>query len=286
MTPDTVSVVVRALGFVALLQATGAVYFLVLFGQKLTESTAGIGRLGVVAALVGIPLVVAHQSLEAARMAGEFAGTWDSDLLQRAWKSSSGAAHLLQAIGLLGVAVTLRRFGHLHQVSATLAATLAVLALLLTGHTSIHALRWLLAPLLAVHLLIVAFWFGALAPLYWVTQRESLDGAARTVARFSALAGWLVPGILVAGLALALVLLPDVSALQRPYGLLLIGKLSGFGLLLALAAYNKWRLTPALLAGAATALPALRRSIAIEYALLIAVLVLTAVMTAFFSPES
>jgi putative copper export protein len=115
----------------------------------------------------------------------------------------------------------------------------------------------------AAHLLIVAFWFGALAPLYWVTHCEALDHAAGVVAGFSAIAGWLVPGILVAGLALALVLL-----------------------LMALAAHNKWRLTPVLSAGAATALPKLRRSIAAEYVLVVVVLVLTAVLTAFFSPES
>ena len=285
MTPDTVSVVVRALGFMALFQAAGAVLFLKLFGEQLSNSANAVGRLALIAASVGMLLIVAHQSLDAARMADEFAGLLDGDLQRRAWLSTSGAAHLLQACGLLCIVIGMWRALHSHLGLAIVGATLSVLAFLLTGHTSVHALRWLLAPLLAMHLLIVAFWFGALAPLTLVTQRESLGIAARVVSRFSAIAGWLVPGILLAGLAMALILAPDVAVLRRPYGWLLLGKLGGFFTLMILAAFNKWRLTPALRAGTASALPTLRRSIAVEYALMVAVLSMTAALTAFYSPE-
>jgi putative copper export protein len=279
-----VSVTLRALGFVALFQAAGTAFFLTLFGGQLTESGSGIRRLGLFAASGGILLVVAHLSLDAARMAGEYTGLWDGDLQRRAWMSTNGAAQLLQAFGLLWVAVGLRRGGKL--ALATAGGVLALIALLLTGHTSVNALRWLLAPLLAVHLLIVAFWFGALAPLYSVTQRESINVAAKVVARFSAIAGWLVPCIALAGLGMALVLVPDLSVLRRPYGLLLLGKLGGFGLLMILAAFNKWRLTPALSAGATSSLPALRRSIVAEFLLIVLVLGLTATLTTFYSPEN
>jgi putative copper export protein len=62
-------------------------------------------------------------------------------------------------------------------------------------------------------------------------------------------------------------------------------KLGAFGLLLLLAAWNRWRAVPAMAAGDAAAAPmALRRSIAIEYLLLTAVLAVTAVLTSFYSP--
>ena len=284
MTPDTVSVTLRALGFVALFQAAGAAFFLLLFGADLTHSATDVRRTGLLAAAGGMVFVLAHLSLDAARMADEFPGLWNGELQRRAWLSTNGAAQWLQALGLLCVFMGLRRSGHL--ALATGGAVLALIAPLLTGHTSVHAMRWLLAPLLAVHGLIIAFWFGALVPLYQVTQRESITLAAPVVERFSTIAGWLVPGILLAGLGMASVLVPDVSALGRPYGLLLLSKVCGFGLLMLIAAFNKWRLTPWLVAGASTSLRTLRRSIAIEYALIIAVLTLTAVLTAFYSPEN
>jgi putative copper resistance protein D len=52
------------------------------------------------------------------------------------------------------------------------------------------------------------------------------------------------------------------------------------------AAFKKWRLTPALAAGTSGAAARLRRSIALEYALLLLVLTLTAALTTFYSPEA
>jgi putative copper export protein len=49
------------------------------------------------------------------------------------------------------------------------------------------------AGLLMVHLLIVAFWFGGLWPLYVVSLRETPTQAAVVIERFSAVAAWLVP---------------------------------------------------------------------------------------------
>jgi len=74
-----------------------------------------------------------------------------------------------------------------------------------------------------------------------------------------------------------------------PYGQLLLVKLGGW-LLLLFGAYNKWRLTPALAIGApltdgsAAAAMRLRRSMAAEYLLIVAILCTTAVPTTFFSP--
>ena len=113
-----------------------------------------------------------------------------------------------------------------------------------------------------------------------------MASATRIVARFSALAGWSVPLILVAGVGMALMLVPDVEVLRQPYGLILLAKLCGFSLLMLLASFNKWRLTPALAAGEPQAGSRLRRVIALEYLLIVAVLALTANLTSFYSPES
>ena len=289
MSPDLLSVTLRAAAFVCLFQAAGAALFLANFGAPLARSRAPSARLGCAAALCGATLILLHQSLEATRMAGEYGGILDAGLQRLAWLSSGGRVHVLQVIGLLLVAVGLsgarRPAGHRSSGLAVAGAALAVLAFLLTGHTSVHPLRMLLAPLLGLHLLIIAFWFGALAPLHLLVRGEPLPVAVRTLQAFSAVAVWLVPLILLAGLGLACIMAPGIAVLRQPYGQLLAAKLAGFGLLIALAALNRSRLVPSLAAGGAPGAGALRRSLVTEYALLVAVLAVTAVLTTFYSPD-
>jgi putative copper export protein len=94
-----------------------------------------------------------------------------------------------------------------------------------------------------------------------------------------------VPAIFVAGAIMAVVLIRSFAELATPYGVMVIGKALGFGALLALAARNKWRFGPRLLAGDAAAALGLRQTIVAEWLLIAVVLVATAVMTALFAPE-
>lgn len=283
MSPDLLSVIARALGFVALFQAVGASFFLAVFESGLDRSPQRIRRLARIAAAAGLVLVLGHLALEPARLAGDFDGLWDRGLQQLAWRSRAGVAQLLQALGLL---VILAAPGSLPAAQSRWASgggLLAVGAFLLTGHTQAHPLRGLLAPLLALHLLIVAFWFGALGPLVLVSRLEPKVRATAILHRFSRLAGWLVPLILLAGLSMGALLAGSLSVLRTPYGELLVAKLAGFLLLMLLAVANRWRWVPAFAADG-NARP-LRTSIAAEFGLMVAILAITAVLTAYFSPR-
>ena len=282
MTPDVLSVTVRALAFIALFQAVGAAFFLAGFARQLAISFVDIRRLTLIAASCGVFLVFTHLTLDATRMAGEYGGLWDRELQQLAWSSGSGWAQLTQVAGLLLVLAALKRSAHWY---ASLGGTIALAGFLLTGHTSAHALRAVLAPLLGLHLLIVAGWFGALAPLLIVIRREAKPMVALIVARYSAIAGLLVPLIALAGLSMAWLLTGSLTVLRRPYGELLMVKLILFSLLMALAAWNKWRLTPALALGEARAAVALQRSIIAEIILIAVVLSVTAALTSLYSPD-
>jgi putative copper resistance protein D len=273
MTPDLLSVIVRALGFVALYQAVGAALFLSVFGSQLARAAAPIRRLARVAAAAGIVLVLSHLALEPARLAGEFGGIADPELRQLAWRSASGASQLLQVLGLSAVLVS----------PTSVAGVVAVTGFLLTGHTSGHPLRAVLAPLLALHLLIGSFWFGSLSALLLVCGLEPKPFAVDLLQRFSRLAGALVPLILIAGLAIGWILAGNPSVLHRTYGVLLLVKLALFALLMLLAAGNRWALVPAAAAGGP--LTPLRRAITAEYGLVVLILATTAVLTAYFSPR-
>ena len=284
--PDVVSVILRALSFVLLFQAAGVAIFVAVFGRRLASSQVSVRRLGQAAAIAAIVLVAAHYALEAARMAGEMSGMWDPTLQGMAWNSPAGTALICRLLGLLLIAVGLQEASVRWTILAVGGTVLATGAFALTGHTSVNAHRAALAPLLMLHLLVVAFWFGALGPLYVASLRETPARALDIIERFTAVATWLVPGILLAGIVMAVLLLPNLQALSEPYGELLIAKVVGFAVLMGLAAANKWRLGAALVHGPAQSGRWFRRSVAAEYVLIAAVLAITAVMTSFFSPDA
>ena len=204
MNPDVTAIAVRALALICLYQAAGAAFFVALFNRRSPLVLRRVCRLGVLTAVLGIVLVLLLTPLEAARMAGDFSGARNTALLRLALHSSRGDAHALQLAGLTLVAVGL----WFHRANgpakwtlyiAVAGAMLAAVALTLTGHTSVNPMRAWLAPLLAVHLLVAAFWFGALWPLWLMLKHETAAAAEAVLRRFSQIAIWLVPGLALAG---------------------------------------------------------------------------------------
>jgi putative copper export protein len=66
---------------------------------------------------------------------------------------------------------------------------------------------------------------------------------------------------------------------------MVVGKAVAFSVLMILAARNKWRFGPRLLAGEGAAAVGLKRAIVAEWLIIAAVLVATAAMTSLFAPE-
>jgi putative copper export protein len=292
---DLVSVGLRALSLLLLLQATGIALFVVVFGRRIPRTFTATRHLGVACALAALVCVVGQYLLEAGRLAGNFAGIGDLSLQRLVLHSGTGTACVLRVLGLVSIVLGLRRKKTDAALILVAGAVIAAAAFALMGHTVVHTQRWLLAPLLVIHTLIVAFWIGALGPLRMAVTRETPNIAAELVARFSATASWLVPGILLAGGLMAWALVPDAATFHQPSGWVLLGKLGGFGVLMVMAALNKWRLGPALRAVRADggesdgansgAVRTFCRMVFAEYALIAVVVVATAVMTMFFSPE-
>ena len=282
MSVDVLSVAIRALSFVALFQATGLALFYVLLGHLYPASQPNLIRIGVRSALTGIVLVLGHQLLAGARMTGEFTGMTDLSMQLLGLQSSSGVANMIRIAGLIVIAVAMRRD---HVIWKSAGVLLVVLSFIYTGHTSSNSYRWLLMPMLMLHLLAGIFWFGSLMPLYLMSSNTSGREASELIGAFSAIAFWLVPSMALAGVVMAFVLLPDANSFQTPYGRLLLLKVTVFTLLMGFAALNKWRFSPGIASGEQHAVRALRLSVSVEYVLIVCVLILTAVMTGLFSPE-
>jgi putative copper export protein len=312
--PDVLSVALRAVSFTLLLNAAGIPIFIAAFGRLVPSAVPAVKQLGWKLAVGALVFVVGHQALEAARMAGEMSGVMDPAMQKMALLSPAGAAFAARVLGLVLVAVGLRRAAPLPQrkgaalarpaaaggggasagaarlltgargplVIALVGALISSTAFTIVGHTSVTPHRLAAAGLLTLHLLVVAFWLGALWPLYLVAKKEQPAVTARVIDSFSLAAAWVVPLILLAGIGLTALLVPSLAVFRQPYGQLLLVKLSLFAVLMAMAALNKWRFGPACAAGNTAAF---ERTVVIEYVLISVVLAVTAALTTFYSPE-
>lgn len=137
------------------------------------------------------------------------------------------------------------------------------LSLAMTGHAATASPEVLTRPTIFLHGLAVAFWIGALAPLAALLSKPT-PAVLPLLNRFSRIAMPVVAALALTGLTLAVIQLEKPSALvETNYGIILSVKLALVLSLLALAAFNRYRLTPALAKdhGAASAL---KRSILLE----------------------
>lgn len=285
-----VRILVAAGVYAAALLAIGSRLFLHAFAGLNTGEATRIARGGAVAAALGLGLVLAQWPLQAGYLGGSsLQAAVDPTLLGMVHASPQGDRMLLAVtgLGLLLASMASRRSiaawpGGMIGVAGI---SLLLLAFVQVGHTRGEP-RGVLAALLCLHLLAVAFWMAALAPLFRLASATDAAQAGTVLARFGRIGMLFVPLLVAAGLGLAWLLLGGAEAMfTTAYGQLLLGKLGLVTALLALAALNKLRLVPALARGDARARRRLRLSIVAEALLMAAVLLWTAALTTLASPR-
>ena len=84
-------------------------------------------------------------------LAGNLGSTFDPSLSELLRESDAGTANIVRIVGLAVLFLSLDRRTRLNTIAMRVALALTVLSFALMGHTAIHPLRWLLAPLLLVH---------------------------------------------------------------------------------------------------------------------------------------
>jgi putative copper resistance protein D len=279
---DFIVLALRALNFVATLQAAGTALFLWAFKSYLRESAEALRNLTRGAAVVGLLLIVGEYALTPVRMAGSFSAWLDPSLGELLAESNVSAALMVRLVGLALIAISLDIDKRLNTGVMAAGAGLALLSFGLMGHTSIHDARWVLLPLLLMHLGIAALWFGALIPLYRLADTPAGSAA---IAHFSSIAKRLVPVIALAGVIIALVFVGRGDGWLTPYGAMVGAKALAFLTLMGLAALNAFRFGPGIAAGHRTAIRDFRRTAAAEWVLIAFVIGGTAVMTSLYAPE-
>lgn len=159
------------------------------------------------------------------------------------------------------------------------AAALILASFVFGGHAAADSF-WA-GVIAAIHVAVAAWWLAALIAMRGACLR-SAEHAVRLVRRFSSIAPIAIGLLIIAGELLVATL---VDLALTAYVRNLSVKLIIVGVILIVAAYNRYVLTERVLAGDAGALKRLRRAIDIELALMVAVLMATAIMTTYTSPH-
>ncbi|MHB8474858.1 MAG: copper resistance D family protein [Steroidobacteraceae bacterium] len=283
---DAAVIAAKAVTYAATFGAAGAVFFLTACGALIAGAELlRIRRLVLCLALLAVFGGAAQILASAASMSGGAGGMLDGSLIGMVWQTGAGRANGMRVAGLLLAAVT--AWSQRASWWSCLGAAAAATSFAWAGHA--RALNPDLLPilLLSVHLLGIAFWLGALLPLSWVARGGDLPRIAAAAARFGAAAAVVVGTLVLAGAALLWLLLGHSIALgASTYGRWLIFKLALVACILCLAAFNKWRLTPRLLAGDGRAAANLRRTIRFELLVGGAILAVTATFTTITGPPA
>lgn len=278
-----VAVLVRWAGYLTLLVAAGGVAFLAWAADQrdrtvLARIVAPVAAAGAALALLAVPV-------HAAQVSGEgFAAVLRADEMRSALTGGVAVQSVLQAFGLIVVAFAVRSGGvRVLRLVALPAAVVAVLSVVVAGHTRTTEPMWLTALADTVHVLAAALWLGGLVLLWAAMRRRRLAddpvGAASMVARFSLLATIAVGAVGVAGLVLSWLLVRTVPALlSTGYGRVLIVKVLLALAVMAAGAYNNRRLVPAVAGAAGQAWSRLRTTVRLEVAGLVLVVAATAVV--------
>lgn len=254
--------------FMLISTGSGLFFLLTPAPQHVAEKALSVGKWVSLLAALAFLLAV---GLGGAEM---MAGTLDALLDLGTWTLAGGTSLGLSAI--IGVpAMMLLWLGCMRGLRPfiVLGAAGGIVSFLVTGHAATADPVWLASVAVGLHLAGAAYWIGALYPLYVAARDCDAKNAASVIVAFSYLAVGFVSAIVASGIVIGWIQLASVQALYATaYGARLTVKLGLFALLIALAAYNKLKLTPLILDGSAEALSRLRQIIRIEYATIVLIL--------------
>ncbi|WP_415401377.1 CopD family protein [Tateyamaria sp. SN3-11] len=258
--------------YLGVLTATGTVFAALVFHvQGIRPVAAGFAVLGMLATILGF-------SLGGATLTGDVGGMSDPEMLGLLWTTPVGTAlaYRLVGLGLLMGGLLMGRGG---LWLSALGGGLALWSFAAVGHVPDRDMPWLNAVLL-FHLAAVALWMGILTPLKRLAVRAAAADAAELGHRFGRMAAVFVPLLVLAGLVTSYVLVGSIGALVGTgYGQVLVVKVVCVAVLLGLAALNKLRFVPQMRGGEVQAAAYLSRSISVEWGAVIAILLVTAVLT-------
>lgn len=289
---EIAAAVLRFLAYLGVLGSCGVVLVSTLLRRP--DEPTPVARWVTAGVVVALASIVLQAVALAALATGEgITAITQPGVLALVLSDGYGTAAVVSLIGLLAVLITAGLpFEGPARIIALTGATVAPLAFALTGHT--RSMEPAAAGYSAdlVHLLAATVWFGGLGAVTATVLRrrragDSL-GAAEAVATFSGVAAVAAGAVIVAGLVLSWLEVGGLGPLtSTAYGRLLLAKVLAVGVVLLLAAWNRFRLLPLVARDALDAVDddvdeqawrSLVRSLRAEGLVLVVVLAITGVL--------
>jgi putative copper export protein len=266
---DGLTVVLRALYYVATIGAAGLAVFAIGFGHRLEpEETARLRRTLLAAAAAGLVLSVAALGLRVLVLTAG-ASVTDPAVWAAVLRSRIGDAFWLRSIGLVMVAALAMPWRAGPAVAAV-GAALIIGSYAAMGHSMLYRPRQEIAALVVLHLGVVAFWAGSLPPLLWIARRRDGAAAAALIRDWSRAATIAVAAMIATGLLLGWYLTVRLDRIFAAWhGWALAWKVLVVLAALGLALRNRLRHTPALARGESGAGARLAASIRMELAVVL-----------------
>lgn len=279
-TNEVVTVVLRFLLYTDLLLLAG----LAVCGGR-TAPVGASARLIAGLAAGGAVLTMAQFLSTALGMVGGDAAALDAEMLRFiALDTNMGLASVARTVLLVATAL-LASLSGVGGISAKMLAVAAVASLAWAGHAGANegGLGLLHRTADIFHLLAAAIWIGTLALLLAACTRPSVSRKRLIAAlRNFAKVGTLMVAILIVTGLVNLWAIAGFEAFfalpESNYGKVLLLKLFLFVVMLAFAALNRWRFVPILERDPRTTTKVLKRSMAIEICLALAILLAVALL--------
>jgi len=278
VTPDSGLALARFAALAALLALAGIPLYFVTLRQWLLakQSRRVLASLAVLSILASLWWAAASVAAMAAMPIGELDRTTLIAVLEATPTGTVLAVRLAAAALLLACLAATPR-----SVPAALTSLVALASSAWTGHSGAAegGLGLAQRSLDVVHLGAASLWLGAL--LVFLASLKGPPDRSRLVERLSAFArtGTIVVALLaLTGVANALLITREGWSPASGWTLLLAAKLALFVAMLGLAGANRWRLTPALAAGAPGAERRLMVSLLLETGCALGIVALVAVL--------
>jgi copper transport protein len=291
-TLDRLLSLIQGIGYLTLLAVVGLVIFRhlilpesALSTHRWSELSVTLAAIAMVCRLIELPVTVLRQEgLLLSRMTDvrHWLANLDSDL----WLAS---VVVLVCIALADLVSSAEESPLFVKIAAVLVALGTATALTLVGHTRVFQPTWLIVTSNMIHVMAAAFWIGGLLGLgLYLRGSDPDDGvgerrrmprdAVDVIMRFSSLAAGFVSLLVLSGAISAWRILPNLESLwSERYGQLLLLKIGITAVVLIIAAWNRYRLVPAV--NRETNNPAawarIDKTVRAEFVLLLAIVLVT-----------
>ncbi len=289
---EVVDAIARAIAYLGVLGASG--YVLIGSALRRREDPSPVGRPTTIAACIALVAILVQVPLQGALATGRgLTAIAEASVLALSVADGMGVAALVTALGLLAVIITsgLPWEGAARRVGL-IGAAIAPAGFVLTGHTRTMSPAVVAFVADLAHVVAAAVWFGGLVAVIVAVVRRRRDDepleAADAIARFSGWAAISAAVLVVAGIALSWIEVGSLDALTSTlYGRLLMAKVALVIVVIAAAAWNRFRLVPRVAAASLEEPPvddgpawsSLLRLVRLEVALIVVVLMITAVLS-------